>query len=110
MMENLLAAVPTFNIPTPQGGLPGDASQLISTGITWAIILAVLVTVAYIVWGGFDYIMSGEDPKKTAAARQKITNGVTGLIIVAATWVIFKFLAGFTQLCGVFGNCTNMTP
>lgn len=107
MTENLLAAVPTFAIPTPEGGLPGDAGQLISMGISWAIIVAVLVTIAYIIWGGFDYIMSGEDPKKTAAARQKITNGVIGLIIVAATWIIFKFLVSFTQLCAIFNVCTK---
>jgi len=109
MNANLLAAIPSFNIPTPQGGLPGTPEVLISTSITWAIILAVLVTLAFIVWGGFDYIMSGEDVKKTAAARQKITNGLIGLIIVAATWIIFKFMVSFTQLCTVFGNCTNFT-
>lgn len=110
MNANLLAAIPTFIIPTPQGGLPGSPEQLISTAITWAIILAVLVTLAFVVWGGFDYIMSGEDVKKTGAARQKITNGLIGLIIVAATWIIFKFLASFTQLCGIIGSCTNQTP
>lgn len=110
MISTNLAAIPTFNIPTPVGGLPGDAGQLLSAGVSWAIILAVVITLAYVIWGGFDYITSGEDVKKTAAARQKITNGVIGLIIVAASWIIFKLLVSFTQLCGVFGGCTNLTP
>lgn len=109
MTSTYLAAIPTFNIPTPVGGLPGNPEQLLSAGISWAIILAVVITLAYIIWGGFDYITSGEDVKKTAAARQKITNGVVGLIIVAASWIIFRLLISFTQLCTVFGgNCLKV--
>lgn len=105
MNANLLAdslTLPTFSIPTPVGGLNGDPGLLISRGITWAVVVALLATVFYILMGGFDYITAGDDAKKVAAARTKITNGVIGLIIVASTWVIFKALAAFVNLGSIF--------
>lgn len=43
----------------------------------------------YLVWGGFDFLMSMGDPKKAEAGKNKITHAIIGIIIIfAAYWIL----------------------
>ncbi|MBM4401661.1 MAG: hypothetical protein FJ044_00250 [Candidatus Cloacimonetes bacterium] len=98
----LTPGYPTIRIPTPIGGIKGTLGDWINLLINWAVALGAIVTIAYIVWGGFDYVTAGDDAKKVEAARAKITNGVIGLIIIASAWVIFRLLVSILNLGQVF--------
>jgi len=46
--------------------------------------------------GGFEYLTSGGDPKKTAKATSTLTTSVIGLVGVIISYIIIKFIGTFT--------------
>jgi hypothetical protein len=48
-----------------------------------------------LIFGGYEWISSAGDAKKLATARQRITNGLLGLIIVIAAWAIVALVGQF---------------
>lgn len=58
--------------------------------------LAVVALFIILVLGGFRYITSGGDPKKTAAAQNTLTMAVLGLVLLIVIWLIFLFIEKFT--------------
>ena len=64
-------------------------------------ILAVIMTVGaiacfgFILFGAIEWITSAGDKSKLENARNKITNAVIGLIILAASLAIFNLIAKF---------------
>ncbi|EKD80270.1 MAG: hypothetical protein ACD_40C00156G0004 [uncultured bacterium] len=59
------------------------------------ILIAGLLTFAYMVYGGVTWISAGGDKTKLEEARSKITNGIIGLAIVASAWAIYKLVDYF---------------
>ena len=72
-----------------------DLGVLIGNFIAVAIIVASLLTFAYLVWGGFEWITSGGDKAGLEAARNRITNAFVGLILVVIAWAIITLAANF---------------
>ena len=69
------------------------SASLFITGILQSVlVLAALLTLAELVIGGINYINSGGEKGKLEAARQKITNSIIGLIVLASTVAIFNVL------------------
>ena len=73
---------------------PNPLGVLFSTGISLFLIIAGIVTLIYLLWGGFDWISSAGDKEKLLKARQKIQNAFIGMIVVIAALVIFNLLTG----------------
>jgi uncharacterized membrane protein YgcG len=48
--------------------------------------------------GGFQYLTSGGDPKKTAKATSTLTMSIIGIIGVIASFLILKFIGVFTGI------------
>lgn len=46
--------------------------------------------------GGFQFLNSGGDPKAAGAARTTLTYAFLGIILVVASWIILKIIAGAT--------------
>lgn len=53
--------------------------------------IGALVAVGYVIWGGFQYMISQGEPDRTKSAKDTILNALIGLVIalVAATLVSF---------------------
>lgn len=51
---------------------------------------------AMFIVGGFKYLTSAGDPKKTAAASSTLTMALIGIIGVIASWFILLFIKNFT--------------
>jgi hypothetical protein len=66
--------------------------------------LAGLVTFFYMLWGAFDWITAGGDEGKIKSARQKITQGVIGLAVLASTFAVFLIIQYFLGLNIVGGG------
>ena len=73
---------------------PNPLGVLLSTGISLFLIIAGIVTLIYLLWGGFDWISSAGDKEKLLKARHKIQNAFIGMIVVIAALVIFNLLTG----------------
>lgn len=85
------------NLAVPGGGAANEtqAGQFAITIATlWQTIILVggLAFLLYLLLGGVTWITAGGDKGKIEEARGKITQGLVGLIILAASYVIVKFI------------------
>jgi len=72
--------------------------------ITTLMIIAVIIAVFFLVWGGIKWIMSGGDKAKVESARNTIIGGIVGLVLVFLAYFIISVVAG------IFGiNISNLT-
>lgn len=90
----VLAAVQDIKIDEPSGGVK-DFGMLLSAGLQVALIVAAVLTFAYLIWGGIQWITSGGDKAAYEAARSRITAALVGLAIVAAAWALMKLIGYF---------------
>jgi len=101
-------AVPAFATGTDpcQGGNPiisavcrltgANIAVTIQNVVTFIIVLAVIIALLYLLYGGIKWVTSGGDKEKVESARNHITAAIVGLIIVfLAIFVISIVLALF---------------
>ena len=84
----------TITIKEPAAGVK-DIGKLLSSGIQVAMIIASILTFAFLVWGGIQWILSGDDKTQTQAARDRITMALVGLGIVVSAWALMKVIGFF---------------
>ncbi|HSW90096.1 MAG TPA: hypothetical protein VLH19_04465, partial [Patescibacteria group bacterium] len=72
-----------------------DLGKLIQSLLSVVLAIVGLLVFVYLIWGGVEWITAGGDKSKTESARQKITNAIIGLAIVAAAFAISKVLGSF---------------
>ena len=94
MNPNLLAAI--TNTAVPGGSSPDSSPKQFAVTIAtlWQTIILVggLAFLLYFLLGGLNWITAGGDKGKIEEARGKITQGLIGLALLAASYVIIKFI------------------
>jgi hypothetical protein len=75
-----------------------DAGTLISRYAGLGLLMAAIATFAYMVFGGFQWIMAQGDKGKIENARNMITQGLIGLAVTAAAFALFKIVNYFFGL------------
>lgn len=75
-----------------------DLGLLFERGLKVAIGLVGIIILGYLIWGGLDWILAGEDKGKVEAARSKITQGVIGLALFVSVFAIYFILDRFLSL------------
>ena len=93
----ILAADTPINI-NPGATANFTIQNFITAAIQAAIVIAGLLTFAFLVWGGIEWLTSGGDKEKYEAARGRITAAVIGLVIVVAAWAILQVISNFLGL------------
>lgn len=85
------------NISPHDLGLGGHTTSLnslpgivISTLFYFAGALAVI----FVIIGGIQYVVSSGDPKKTAQAKNTIVYALVGLVLVAASGIVVRYIIG----------------
>jgi len=102
-MKKLLSLIPvtyaatTVAVPAPRGSV-ANLGELVSGLVTAAIVLAAVIALIFLVWGGIQWLTSGGDKANTEKAQQRITNAIIGLAIVVASWAIIQLIAGFFNI------------
>lgn len=82
----------------------GDFGGLISVLINAAFVIAVIIALAYLIYGGIRWIMSQGDKTKVENARNHVIAAVLGLVIVFMAYLIINIVlqvftgGGFEQL------------
>jgi len=104
LIKKVLAQVEDISISQPEEVKITKLGPLIQSGISIAIIIAALLTFAFLVWGGIQWITSGGDKAKYEEARNRITAALIGLAIVALAWLLIKLIAYFFGLPDPFGG------
>ena len=85
----------------PKGGLT-TVQKAIGNGITIMIIIAVILSLIYLVWGGVQWTQSAGDKGKIQAARQKITYALIGLVVAFSAFFIVSIFGSlfYVKLTG----------
>lgn len=74
----------------------GDAlGTIASNGVQAVMAVSGIAAFLYLLWGGVNWLMAGGDKTKVEAARDRITNAIVGLAIIASVWVIYGIIDGF---------------
>lgn len=81
-----------------RGGGGSIVGGIVSGIVGIFIILAFILSLFQVITGGIQWATSGDDKSGLEAARNKITHGIVGLIIVAAAWAIFTLVGNFLGL------------
>ena len=72
--------------------------QFLPNLIQVVFIIGALAALLFLFWGGISYITSGGDKEATKTAREKITNAIVGLAILAVVWVLWRIILYFLGL------------
>lgn len=78
-------------LATPEAGFGSFLSGILSA----VMVIAVLLVLLYLLWGAIEWITSGGDKGKTEKARDKMTQAVIGLIVLAASLTIIALAQSF---------------
>lgn len=90
-----------------EGNLPGadvrdperGFGNLIGTLFSGIMTTAAMLTFLYLLWGAVEWITSAGEKNKIESARNKMTQAIVGLIILAATTALFMLLQQFLDIC-----------
>lgn len=95
-MLNLVAQIVNPALPAGFGQNAADQDQAFANYIVllWRtlIVLGGLAALLFLIWGAFDWIMAGGDEGKVKSARQKMTQSVIGLALLASTVAIITLV------------------
>jgi hypothetical protein len=72
----------------------GGFTNLLTTGIKLFIFALALATLAFLLWGAMDWILSGGDKDKLTKAQSKITNAIIGFVLVFVLLAVFGLITG----------------
>jgi hypothetical protein len=71
---------------------PGDLTYIALAAVDIALHIAGLIAVAYVIYGGIQYVVSQGEPDKTKGARNTITNALIGLVLAGVAVAIVNFI------------------
>lgn len=96
LLSPTLVRAAITNTAVPGGSSPDDSPRqfAITVATLWQTIILVggLAFLLFFLQGGVTWITAGGDKGKIEEARGKITQGLVGLAILAASYVIIKFI------------------
>lgn len=72
--------------------------------ITLLFVIGIVIAVAFLIFGGIRWVLSGGDKTKVEAARGHIVASIIGLVIIAASFLIFSLVF---QILGVRNPLTG---
>jgi hypothetical protein len=81
-------------LQTPQITQLQDVWLIVAAIIELMLRIAALAAVAFVIYGGVQYMTSQGDPGKTSQARGALLNAVTGLVIAILAASAVSFVAG----------------
>ncbi len=93
-------AQPAISCPRDLGYFcPADGSvaSMFRVILNWALTLAFLAAVIYLIVGGFQYISSAGNTEQATKGRATITNALIGIVIVVLSYTIVQIVYNFVS-------------
>lgn len=75
-----------------------DFGTLLSRIITIVLIIAIIIALFFLIYGGIKWILSGGDKTAVEAARNHIVAAIVGIVIVLLAFFIMQFVLGLFGL------------
>jgi hypothetical protein len=73
----------------------GQLGPLVGSLLQFIFVMAVLVALFFLVYGGFRWLVSSGDKTQVAAAREHIVAAIIGLVIIFLSYFILSLILGF---------------
>lgn len=93
---------PCLNMTPPWDSLcdisTADLPTVISNTILVIFIVAALVALFFLIWGGIKWVMSGGDKAKVEVARSTIIAALIGLVVTFLSFFILQLILGLFGL------------
>ena len=84
---------------SPVSGMPFGGIETVAKIIRWGItVLFIAITITaliFLIWGGTQWITSGEDKAKVEGARKRLVYAVIGLLVVFLSYFIITTIGLF---------------
>lgn len=90
-----VVAAADIDIPQPTGFRITNIGRVISSAVSFILVIAGLLAFVYLILGGIQWITSGGDKAGLEGARNKIIHAIVGLIVVFSAWAITILLQNF---------------
>ncbi len=102
MKDQLLAQTLQVGGATVNGPLKGinDVGQLISVLLSFLFPLAAVILALVIIWGGYDFLLSGGESEKIQSGKAKITYGLIGFVLLTLSFIAAKLIGSIFGLGG----------
>lgn len=71
--------------------------QLFVRVVNWILIIAAMIAVLYLIFGGVTYLTAGGDAEKVTKAKTTIINSVIGIIVIALSYAIYIAVIRFVE-------------
>lgn len=81
----------------PTGG-KSTLETILQVGISYLYIVAIILALFFLVWGGVNWVMSEGDKQRLTQARQKIVFAIIGLILVFIAFIIISIIGNFFNI------------
>src|SRR5258708_3316838 len=81
-----------------------NIGSIVGAAVTFVLIIAVLIALFFLIWGGVRWITSGGDKAKVESARGTIIAAIIGLVIAFLAFFILSLALSFFGL-----SLTNLT-
>ena len=96
-MNRILAQSLNYNVgigSSIHGPLVGinNLSDIITVLMSFFYPFAGVVLLFVFIWGGYDFLTSHGEPEKLNSGRAKITSGIIGFVLLAASYIIARVL------------------
>jgi len=88
--------------PGPFAGVCGSTNQLIGEVVNLVFVVAIIISLAFLIYAGIRYILSQGDKTKVGAAREMIVAALIGLIIVFLSYFLINLAVQM-----LFGQTVN---
>lgn len=76
--------------------------EIVSFLLPYLFVIAGLILLFYLIWGGFGLMTSAGDPKGIEAAKAKITHSIIGFVIIFTAFWITQILQAIFGLPKIF--------
>ncbi len=74
----------------------GGVSELVSVGVSNAIVIAGIILIITIIYSGISMIGASGDSQQFARGKLILTSAIIGFVIVVAAWFIVKWIEAST--------------
>jgi hypothetical protein len=91
-------------IPTPTGAGGGGnitVADIINKLVAFIFPLSGILLFFFLVWGGYDFLLSAGNPEKLKSGQAKMTSAVIGFILLASSYLLVKLIALVFGLRGI---------
>jgi TRAP-type C4-dicarboxylate transport system permease small subunit len=73
----------------PEGG-PNSLASIVGLGLNLLLLAALFLSLFYLIWGGFNWLMSEGEKQRISQAREKVVYAIIGLAVVFMSFLIIN--------------------